>query len=96
MILSKMKTISVSVSMKFKKKEAEITSSWRNTKKHLCWTMKKKSSMLQRNISNLTQARSEAIQLAQDEKGTKPITFFSKQIVTLRTTINNTLDDFKR
>lgn len=47
------------------------------------------------NISNLTQARSEAIQLAQDEKGDEAYNVFSKQIVTLRTIINNTLDDLQ-
>lgn len=51
--------------------------------------------MYKENISNLIQARSEAIQLTQDEKGNEAYDVFSKQIVTLRTTINNTLDDLQ-
>lgn len=56
---------------------------------------KEKLDVYKENISNLTQARSEAIQLAQDEKGDEAYNVFSKQIVTLRTTINNTLDDLQ-
>lgn len=56
---------------------------------------KEKLNVYKENISNLTQARSEAIQLAQDEKGDEAYNVFSKQIVTLRTTINNTLDDLQ-
>ncbi|MGW5887037.1 methyl-accepting chemotaxis protein [Priestia megaterium] len=56
---------------------------------------KEKLDVYKENISNLTQARSEAIQLAQDEKGDEAYNIFSKQIVTLRTTINNTLDDLQ-
>ncbi|MFE3894642.1 MULTISPECIES: methyl-accepting chemotaxis protein [unclassified Priestia] len=56
---------------------------------------KEKLALYEENIGNLTQARSEAIQLAQDEKGDEAYNVFSKQIVTLRTTINNTLDDLQ-
>ncbi len=56
---------------------------------------KEKLALYEKNIGNLTQARSEAIQLAQDEKGDEAYNVFSKQIVTLRTTINNTLDDLQ-
>lgn len=56
---------------------------------------KEKLDVYKENIRNLTQARSEAIQLAQDEKGDEAYNVFSKQIVTLRTTINNTLDDLQ-
>ncbi|WP_243557349.1 methyl-accepting chemotaxis protein [Priestia megaterium] len=56
---------------------------------------KEKLDVYKETISNLTQARSEAIQLAQDEKGDEAYNVFSKQIVTLRTTINNTLDDLQ-
>ncbi|WP_394554583.1 methyl-accepting chemotaxis protein [Priestia aryabhattai] len=56
---------------------------------------KEKLVLYEENIGNLTQARSEAIQLAQDEKGDEAYNVFSKQIVTLRTTINNTLDDLQ-
>ncbi|MGG3271386.1 methyl-accepting chemotaxis protein [Priestia aryabhattai] len=56
---------------------------------------KEKLALYEENIGNLTQARSEAIQLAQDEKGDETYNVFSKQIVTLRTTINNTLDDLQ-
>ncbi|WP_176546427.1 hypothetical protein [Priestia megaterium] len=40
-------------------------------------------------------SKDEAIQLAQDEKGDEAYNVFSKQIVTLRTTINNTLNDLQ-
>ncbi|MED3957460.1 methyl-accepting chemotaxis protein [Priestia aryabhattai] len=56
---------------------------------------KEKLALYEENIGNLTQARSEAIQLAQDEKVDEAYNVFSKQIVTLRTTINNTLDDLQ-
>ncbi|MFI2958646.1 MULTISPECIES: methyl-accepting chemotaxis protein [Priestia] len=56
---------------------------------------KEKLAVYEENIGNLTQARSEAIQLAQDEKGDEAYNVFSKQIVPLRTTINNTLDDLQ-
>ncbi|WEA45465.1 methyl-accepting chemotaxis protein [Priestia aryabhattai] len=56
---------------------------------------KEKLDVYKENIGDLTQARSEAIQLAQDEKGDEAYNVFSKQIVTLRTTINNTLDDLQ-
>lgn len=56
---------------------------------------KEKLALYEENIGNLTQARSEAIQLAQDEKGDEAYNVFSKQIVTLRTTINNTLDNLQ-
>ncbi|MFE3890686.1 methyl-accepting chemotaxis protein [Priestia sp. YIM B13446] len=56
---------------------------------------KEKLALYEENIGNLTQARSEAVQLAQDEKGDEAYNVFSKQIVTLRTTINNTLDDLQ-
>ncbi|MBY0076491.1 methyl-accepting chemotaxis protein [Priestia aryabhattai] len=56
---------------------------------------KEKLALYEENIGNLTQARSEAIQLAQDEKGDEAYNVFSKQIVTLRTSINNTLDDLQ-
>ncbi|AKP76087.1 hypothetical protein AS52_01122 [Priestia megaterium Q3] len=56
---------------------------------------KEKLDVYKENIGDLTQARSEAIQLAQDEKGDEAYNIFSKQIVTLRTTINNTLDDLQ-
>ncbi|PFD99345.1 methyl-accepting chemotaxis protein [Priestia megaterium] len=56
---------------------------------------KEKLALYEENIGDLTQARSEAIQLAQDEKGDEAYNVFSKQIVTLRTTINNTLDDLQ-
>ncbi|MGG0571345.1 MCP four helix bundle domain-containing protein [Priestia megaterium] len=40
---------------------------------------KEKLALYEENIGDLTQARSEAIQLAQDEKGDEaPITFFQK------------------
>ncbi|USD17455.1 methyl-accepting chemotaxis protein [Priestia megaterium] len=56
---------------------------------------KEKLALYEENIGDLTQARSEAIQLAQEEKGDEAYNVFSKQIVTLRTTINNTLDDLQ-
>ncbi|RMA94424.1 methyl-accepting chemotaxis protein [Priestia megaterium] len=56
---------------------------------------KEKLAVYEENIGNLTQARSEAIQLAQDEKGDEAYNLFSKNVVTLRTTINNTLDDLQ-
>ncbi|MBY0006607.1 methyl-accepting chemotaxis protein [Priestia aryabhattai] len=56
---------------------------------------KEKLDVYKENIGDLAQARSEAIQLAQDEKGDEAYNVFSKQIVTLRTTINNTLDDLQ-
>ncbi|MHA7744971.1 methyl-accepting chemotaxis protein [Priestia aryabhattai] len=56
---------------------------------------KEKLALYEENIGNLTQARSEAIQLAQDEKGDEAYNVFSKNVVTLRTTINNTLDDLQ-
>lgn len=56
---------------------------------------KEKLALYEENIGDLTQARSEAIQLAQDEKGDEAYNVFSKQIVPLRTTINNTLDDLQ-
>ncbi|GAB1805369.1 hypothetical protein PMEGAPR236_04610 [Priestia megaterium] len=56
---------------------------------------KEKLALYEENIGNLTQARSEAIQLAQDEKGDEAYNVFSKNVVTLGTTINNTLDDLQ-
>ncbi|PFL00549.1 methyl-accepting chemotaxis protein [Priestia megaterium] len=56
---------------------------------------KEKLALYEENIGNLTQVRSEAIQLAQDEKGDEAYNVFSKNVVTLRTTINNTLDDLQ-
>ncbi|MED3883926.1 MCP four helix bundle domain-containing protein [Priestia aryabhattai] len=56
---------------------------------------KEKLAVYDENIGDLTQARSEAIQLAQDEKGDEAYNVFSKQIVTLRTAINNTLNDLQ-
>lgn len=56
---------------------------------------KEKLALYEEYIGDLTQARSEAIQLAQDEKGDEAYNVFSKNVVTLRTTINNTLDDLQ-
>ncbi|MEH7468507.1 methyl-accepting chemotaxis protein [Priestia megaterium] len=56
---------------------------------------KEKLDVYKENIGDLTQARSEAIQLAQDEKGDEAYNLFSKTIVPLRTSINKTLDDLQ-
>lgn len=56
---------------------------------------KEKLALYKENIGNLTQARSEAIQLAQDEKGDEAYNLFSTKVVPLRTTINKTLDDLQ-
>ncbi|BFI98581.1 MAG: methyl-accepting chemotaxis protein [Priestia megaterium] len=56
---------------------------------------KERLAQYEENIGDLTQARSEAIQLAQDEKEDEAYSVFSKTIVPLRTTINNTLDDLQ-
>ncbi|WP_328252502.1 MCP four helix bundle domain-containing protein [Priestia megaterium] len=56
---------------------------------------KEKLALYKENIGNLTQARSEAIQLAQDEKGDEAYNLFSTKVVPPRTTINKTLDDLQ-
>ncbi|PEA37644.1 hypothetical protein CON45_17605 [Priestia megaterium] len=55
---------------------------------------KEKLALYKESIGDLTQARSEAIQLAKDEKGDEAYNLFSKTIVPLRTSINKTLDNF--
>lgn len=54
---------------------------------------KEKLALYKESIGDLTQARSEAIQLAEEEKGDEAYNLFSKTIVPLRTSINKTLDD---
>ncbi len=81
--------------MKFEKKKLKITSLLRSIKDILLDSEKEKLAVYDENIGDLTQARSEAIQLAQDEKGDEAYNVFSKQIVPLRTTINNTLNDLQ-
>ncbi|NGY85864.1 hypothetical protein F6Y05_09010 [Bacillus megaterium] len=50
MILSKDENYQRKRLGEIQKKKLKITSSWRNTKKHLCWTMKRKSSMCTKKI----------------------------------------------
>ncbi|MDC7763000.1 methyl-accepting chemotaxis protein [Priestia aryabhattai] len=96
MILSKDENYQRKRLDEIQEKEAENNKLMAQYKKtFLLDSEKEKLAVYEENIGNLTQARSEAIQLAQDEKGDEAYNVFSKQIVTLRTTINNTLDDLQ-
>lgn len=96
MILSKDENYQRKRLDEIQEKEAENNKLMAQYKKtFLLDSEKEKLAVYEENIGNLTQARSEAIQLAQEEKGDEAYNVFSKQIVTLRTTINNTLDDLQ-
>ncbi|MGG0485207.1 MCP four helix bundle domain-containing protein [Priestia aryabhattai] len=96
MILSKDENYQRKRLDEIQEKEAENNKLMAQYKKRfLLDSEKEKLALYEENIGDLTQARSEAIQLAQDEKGDEAYNVFSKQIVTLRTTINNTLDDLQ-
>ncbi|MEI2325910.1 methyl-accepting chemotaxis protein [Priestia megaterium] len=96
MILSKDENYQRKRLDEIQEKEAENNKLMAQYKKtFLLDSEKEKLAVYEENIGNLTQTRSEAIQLAQDEKGDEAYNVFSKQIVTLRTTINNTLDDLQ-
>ncbi|MGG3605581.1 methyl-accepting chemotaxis protein [Priestia megaterium] len=96
MILSKDENYQRKRLDEIQEKEAEnnkLMAQYKNT--FLLDSEKEKLAVYEENIGDLTQARSEAIQLAQDEKGDEAYSVFSKNVVTLRTTINNTLDDLQ-
>ena len=96
MILSKDENYQRKRLDEIQEKEAENNKLMAQYKKtFLLDSEKEKLAVYEENIGNLTQARSEAIQLAQDEKGDEAYSLFSKNVVTLRTTINNTLDDLQ-
>lgn len=96
MILSKDENYQRKRLDEIQEKEAENNKLMAQYKKtFLLDSEKEKLALYEENIDNLTQARSEAIQLAQDEKGDEAYNLFSKNVVTLRTTINNTLDDLQ-
>ncbi|MCM3150844.1 methyl-accepting chemotaxis protein [Priestia megaterium] len=96
MILSKDENYQRKRLDEIQEKEAENNKLMAQYKKtFLLDSEKEKLAVYEENIGNLTQARSEAIQLAQDEKGDEAYNVFSKNVVTLRTTINNTLDDLQ-
>ncbi|MGG2061323.1 methyl-accepting chemotaxis protein [Priestia megaterium] len=96
MILSKDENYQRKRLDEIQEKEAENNKLMAQYKKtFLLDSEKEKLALYEENIGNLTQARSEAIQLAQDEKGDEAYSVFSKNVVTLRTTINNTLDDLQ-
>ncbi|PEU72436.1 methyl-accepting chemotaxis protein [Priestia megaterium] len=96
MILSKDENYQRKRLDEIQEKEAENNKLMAQYKKtFLLDSEKEKLALYEENIGDLTQARSEAIQLAQEEKGDEAYNVFSKQIVTLRTTINNTLDDLQ-
>lgn len=96
MILSKDENYQRKRLDEIQEKEAENNKLMAQYKKtFLLDSEKEKLALYEENIGDLTQARSEAIQLAQEEKGDEAYSVFSKNVVTLRTTINNTLDDLQ-
>ncbi|MEH7214262.1 methyl-accepting chemotaxis protein [Priestia megaterium] len=56
---------------------------------------KEKFDVYKENIDDLTQARSEAIQLAQDDKVDEAYNLFATKVAPLRATINTTLDEIQ-